>query len=40
MHRFREALRKKVRMQVENEQLKQTYMHEKRRLEIQLLKDR
>ncbi|CDW86812.1 UNKNOWN [Stylonychia lemnae] len=38
-HRFREALRRKVRMHVENEQLKTTYMHEKRKLEMYLLRE-
>eukprot|EP00347_Sterkiella_histriomuscorum_P018517 403345208 len=38
-HRFREALRRKVRMHVENEQLKTTYMHEKKKLEYQIFRD-
>ena len=39
MLKFREALGKKVRMHVENEQLQVTYIHEKRKLEMQILKD-
>lgn len=39
MYKFQEALRKKVRMHVENEQLTQTYLYEKKKLETQMVKD-
>ena len=39
MMKFRTALGKKVRRQVENEQLTHTYMHEKKKLEHEILKD-
>ncbi len=39
MMRFREALRKKIRMHVENESLKETYLAEKRKLEYQIIHD-